>query len=102
MFRRITNIISGCKYFFLIIKLLKKYVELFRSWKKKFSRVPEASHLKQSWRIRGKLMSMLQARAYATVAFSSVGTYRKVGTLQLPRRELTPTLVLKNCHQGSM
>jgi hypothetical protein len=39
----------------------------------------------------------------AKSAFSSVGAYQKVGAhgkvgaLQLPRRELTPTQVLKNC-----
>jgi hypothetical protein len=73
---------------------------------------PGASFLKQSRRLRGKLAPMRWACAYAAssrprnVAFSSVGAYRKVGAygkvgaLQLPRRELTPTLVLKTCPLG--
>jgi hypothetical protein len=42
-----------------------------------------------------------KARAYGKVgAYRKVGAYGKVGALQLPRRELTLTQVLKNCPQG--
>jgi hypothetical protein len=49
----------------------------------------------QSWRLAN--VGFGSVRAYR-----KVGAYGKVGALLLPRRELTPTQVLKNWPQGSM
>jgi hypothetical protein len=63
---------------------------------------PEGSFLNEFSRLQRKVCAYAKSWRLANVGFGSVRAYRKVGALLLPRRKLTPTLLLKNCPQGSI